>query len=104
MPPSLENREDGAAPGGRGDPSLEDVGGQDLRRGSGGPGGEVCDGQHHSRVRPGRGWRPLQEEEGLICEGHFKGYGGLEEKEMPGCSAEVLEQLVKKWRTVSEAA
>jgi hypothetical protein len=55
-PSSLENGEEGAAPGGCGDPGLKHVGGQDLRRGPGGPGpgSEGGDGQHHSRICPGR--------------------------------------------------
>ena len=58
-PSSLKNGEEWATPGGRRDPGLEDVGGQDLRRRSGGPGPgrEGGDGQHHGRIRPGRRWR-----------------------------------------------
>ncbi len=52
----LEDGEERATPGGRGDSCLEHVVGQDFRRGSGGqgPGSEGGDGQHHGRVCPGR--------------------------------------------------
>ncbi len=80
-----EDREEEAAHGGRGDPSLEDVGGQDLGRGPGGPGDESCDCEHYSRVQPGHHWWPHQVEEGLVREGHSEGEDGLEEKQVPGC-------------------
>jgi len=86
-PSPLKNGEEGAAPGGRRDPGLEDVGGQDLRRRSGGPGPgrEGGDGQHDGRIRPGRRWWPCQEEKSLVREGHSKSDGGPEEEKMPGC-------------------
>ncbi len=52
---------------------LEVVGGQDFWVASGGPGpsSDGDDWQDHCSIRPGRRWRPCQEQEGLICEGQL---------------------------------